>query len=105
MLHNVVNIALTGGAHDHVTVHHAHVDYSFSEVKVFVHLVETVTHVDLVVFVQHSFDVRPLHVAVDDIAESNGSTATSSSNSSTVMTPAQIEKRARSRLVKGVRPA
>lgn len=54
-----VDVALGGGADDHVSVLHAHVDNALSEVKFFTQLVKTVTDVDLVVFVKNSFAAAP----------------------------------------------
>jgi len=70
-VHGTVDIALSGGAHDEVVVLHAHVDHSFSEIEIVIHLVKAVVDADPVFRIQNSFDVSPLKGSVNDMAEHN----------------------------------
>jgi len=70
-VHGTVDVALSGGAHDEVVVLHAHVDHSFSEIEIVIHLVKAVVDADPVFRIQNSFDVSPLKGSVNDMAEHN----------------------------------
>ena len=54
---NVVYITLISGTNYHESVLDAHIDNSFPVVKVLVHLIEHIVHVDFVVLVQHCLNV------------------------------------------------
>lgn len=58
-VHHVVDVALGGGTDDEVVMAHAHVHNTLSEIKIFIHFMETVVHCDLVVFIENSFNVCP----------------------------------------------
>jgi hypothetical protein len=77
-IHGTVDVALSGGANDEVVVFHAHVDHSFSKIKVIIHLVEAVVDADSIFRIQNSFDVSPLKSSVNDMAEHNLAVSTSS---------------------------
>ena len=102
---HVVDVALRGGADDEVPVVHAHVDHSFSEVQIVVHLVQAVVDADSVLLVESSLDVSPAQLSIDDVAEEDMAIAASSSHSGAIVTPAKRHNRAYSGLLEAMRPA
>ena len=104
-VHYVVDVALGGSAHDQMVVPHAHVDHALAEVKVLIHLVQAVVHADLVVFIEHCFDMGPGELAVHDVSKDHRSVATSTRANSAVVRPGEGHHRAGVGFVEAVRPA
>jgi hypothetical protein len=68
-------------------VFHAHIDNSFPEVQVVIHLVKAVVDADLVFLVENSFNVCPRNLSINDVAKNYSSTASSSGNCCAIMAP------------------
>jgi hypothetical protein len=98
-VHDVVDKALTSGADDQMVVLHAHVDHSFSEVKIVIHLVEAIVDSDLVFLIENSLDMGPREGSVNDVSEDNLTVATCTRDDCAIVAPGKAEDRARLWLV------
>lgn len=102
---HIVDVTLARGANNQVVVVHVHVDDTFTEVKIIVHLSKAVIDADAVLLVEAGLDVAPAELSVDDVTEDNMTVATGASNNSTIMAPTEGQDRADLRLLEAVRPA
>ncbi len=81
----VVDVRLSRRAHHHVPKLKGHVDHPLSKVKVFIHLVEAVSHIDFVIFIEFGLDIGVRHLSVDYVAEGYCAVAASAADCSSVV--------------------
>ena len=56
---------------------HAHVYYSFSEVKFFIKFMQAIAYNDFVVCIKHCFNISPAKLSINNITEYNRAITTS----------------------------
>lgn len=86
-IHNIIDVALIGSAHNEVVKLEGHVYYSFSKIEVFIDFVQAISHIDLVIFVQLSFNMCPGQLSVNNVAKSNTAISSSPGTNSSIVIP------------------
>jgi hypothetical protein len=70
---------------------HAHVDNSFSEIKVIVHFMKAIIDADFVFGVKSCFDMSPLNLSINNVTKNNLTVSTSTCYCGTVVAPGDAQ--------------